>query len=212
MKRGIFVAFEGGEGSGKSSTLAYVAETLRARGVDVVATREPGGSPFAEQLRLAILSGAAATAHPETLFHLFWLARSDHLANTIIPALSRGAVVISDRFDGSTYAYQVVAEMRTNLRQLFWRMRAQYVGQFAPTRYFNFDIDPLIGLQRAKRRRDDVTHFDAREIEFHQRVRAGFTEFFEYEEILGSTIDASQPQDAVRKQITDMMNDLIPAA
>ncbi len=103
---GLFVTFEGGEGAGKSTQLRRLAETLRARGHDVVTTREPGGSPGAEAVRHVVLSGAAQEFGVRVEAMLFAAARSDHVEQLIRPALSRGAVVLCDRFMDSSRVYQ----------------------------------------------------------------------------------------------------------
>ena len=100
---GKFITFEGIDGAGKSSHLAWLADTLRARGVEVVTTREPGGTPLGEQLREIVLNDVM---HPDTEALLVFAARCEHLAQIIVPAIARGAWVINDRFTDSTYAYQ----------------------------------------------------------------------------------------------------------
>ena len=109
MKRGRFITFEGGEGAGKSTQIRRLAETLTGRGIDVVTTREPGGSPGAEVLREVVLSGAARPYGPFAEALLFAAARDDHLDVTIRPALAAGKWVLSDRFADSTRAYQGIA-------------------------------------------------------------------------------------------------------
>src|SRR5919201_6611038 len=104
--RGRFITFEGGEGTGKSTHAALVAERLKSLGIGVVLTREPGGSPGAEAIRHVLLSGVAKPLGPEAEALLFAAARDDHIRNTIEPALARGAWVISDRFVDSTRVYQ----------------------------------------------------------------------------------------------------------
>ena len=205
-KRGKFIVFEGGEGSGKSTMARRAVAWLEGRGTPAVLTREPGGSPFAEEIRKAILSDAAGGADPEILFHLFWLARREHLRQTVLPALSAGRVVICDRFDASTYAYQVVAQQHPQLRELFWVFRKRYVGADTPHLYIHFDIHPDIGLARAKSRAEKATHFDGRELEFHHRVRQGFHEFLKSpEEIPAVHIDAGAPMEEVEKAMQGIL-------
>ncbi|KAB2863436.1 MAG: dTMP kinase, partial [Bauldia sp.] len=108
MARGIFITFEGGEGAGKSTQIARLAESLRAMGHEVVVTREPGGSPGAEALRHVILSGAAEPFGPAMEAILFAAARADHVDQVIRPAVERGAIVLCDRFMDSSRVYQGV--------------------------------------------------------------------------------------------------------
>src|SRR5579864_4280814 len=105
MEKGKFIVLEGGEGAGKSTQLRVIKEIL---GDDIVITREPGGSPYAEEIRNVILKSTnAGQADAKTHFALFWAARADHMKNTVLPALNAGKHVISDRFDSSTFAYQI---------------------------------------------------------------------------------------------------------
>jgi dTMP kinase len=137
---GRFITFEGGEGSGKSTQARMLAERLKLAGVDVVLTREPGGTPFAEQVREFILGGRAVAHPPLSEALLFYAARADHLATVIVPALNAGKWVISDRFSDSTRVYQgaaggVPAETIEGLDRLV-------VGAHAPALTIVMDISP----------------------------------------------------------------------
>lgn len=208
-RRGKFFVFEGGEGSGKSTCAAYVYQTLKAEGRDVVLTREPGGSPFAELVRNVVLSGVAKDVDPLTIFEMFWLARADHLVYTIIPALNRGAIVLCDRFDGSTYAYQVVGQERPKLKKRFWQRRRKYLQTFVPDRYLVFDLDPEVGIARARARREATNHFDEQYLDFHQRVRAGFREFATSPGIPALFVDALPPKEVVQQHTLVLIRGLI---
>src|SRR5580693_10747415 len=149
--RGRFITLEGGEGVGKSVQAKRLEERLAALGIPVVRTREPGGSPGAEALREAILSGFAADFNPTGQALLFSAARVDHLDKTILPALARGAWVVSDRFADSTRAYQGAAgnlppEFIASLERLT-------VGSNQPDLTLILDLDPEVGLKRAADRR-----------------------------------------------------------
>lgn len=199
-KRGKFIVFEGGEGSGKSSISKWLVERLASEGHMVRWTREPGGSPFAEKIRTLILSDDARHADAETLFALFLAARRDHLKQTIIPHLEVGASVISDRFMSSTWAYQLVAQEQPQLRELFHQMHAHYLDGLEP-HYVFLDVPPEVGLRRAKSRPEATTHFDERDVAFHTRVRDGFLEFFSTipkERI--TVIDAHEPLERVQER------------
>ncbi|MCX6717094.1 MAG: dTMP kinase, partial [Candidatus Taylorbacteria bacterium] len=146
MKKGLFIVVDSGEGAGKTSQLNRAKEVF---GDSLVLTREPCGSPYAEEIRNIILkSPNAGQADANTLFALFWAARADHMKNTIIPALEAGKTVISDRFDSSTFAYQIIAQEAKELKDFFWQMRDFYLGDLKPDIYIYFDIDPVIGLAR----------------------------------------------------------------
>lgn len=206
---GMFIVFEGGEGSGKSGKSKFVVENLVSEGIDALWTREPGGSPYAEIIRAVILDQSHGKhADAETLFGLFWAARRDHLLKTVIPAIERGAIVISDRFDGSTYAYQIVGQEQAQLKKLFWVMREHYVGKYAPQHYIFCDLEPSIGIARAKGRVEQTTHFDEREIEFHERVREGYWEFFSTGRIPHTIMDASLPFEEAKQKSLELVRRL----
>lgn len=198
MKKGLFIVFDSGEGGGKGTQIDLLKWKL---GKGTVFTREPGGSPYAEEIRKIIKeSPNAKQANSETLFSLFWAARADHLKNTIIPALKVGKIVISDRFDSSTYAYQIVGEQNKKLEPLFWLMRKQIVGKHVPDLYIYLDIKPEIGLARKTAQgSQEVAHFEERELAFHRRMRKGYTEFFK--SVPHAIINANQPVDMVEKDI-----------
>jgi dTMP kinase len=194
MKKGLFIVVDSGEGAGKTSQLIRAKEVF---GDSLVLTREPGGSLYAEEIRNIILkSPNAGQADAKTLFALFWAARADHMKNTIIPALEAGKTVISDRFDSSTFAYQIIAQDAKELKDFFWQMRDFYLGDLKPDIYIYFDIDPVIGLARKNGQgAEETNHFEARKIDFHNRLREGFKEFLTH--VPHAIIDASQSIDKV---------------
>lgn len=208
---GTFIVFEGGEGSGKSSMLKYVADALRAEGRTVVATREPGGSPYAELIRSVILHDSGKHADAETMAGLFWAARRDHMRNTVIPALERGDIVMSDRFDGSSFTYQIHGQQHPQLEPHFWHMRKRIVEPHTPRAYLFFDVDPTIGLARAKLRAGGTTHFDERESDFHERIRAGYKQFFSSDDprIPHIVLDASLTLEVVQELTLQAVRKLI---
>lgn len=167
------IVLDGGEGTGKSS---HTQALQRHYEEDVVITREPGGSPYAEEIRRLILSPSAKDANAETMFGLFWAARAAHLKEIIRPALEDGKTVICDRFDSSTWAYQICGQEQRQLEELFFAMRKHYLGDIKPV-YLILDVPVLVGLQRARTRGGEVTHFDERDVDFHTRVRHGFRDF-----------------------------------
>jgi len=209
--RGTFIVFEGGEGSGKSSMSRFVVEQLVEEGVNAIRTREPGGSPYAELIRDVILHEHGKHADAETMFGLFWAGRRDHMRHTIIPALTRGAVIICDRFDASTYAYQIHGQEQPQLEHHFWRMRSHYVEPHVPNCYIIFDVDSATGLARAKGRQDGSTHFDDRELAFHERIRAGYSRFVNSSEshIPHAIINANLPLLEVRNNTLNLVHQLL---
>ncbi|MFA6227334.1 MAG: dTMP kinase [Candidatus Paceibacterota bacterium] len=203
MKKGLFIVVDSGEGAGKTSQLKKLQSLL---GENLVLTREPGGSPYAEEIRNLILkSPNAGQADAKTMFGLFWAARADHLKNTISPALDAGKTVVSDRFDSSTFAYQIVAQGARELENLFWQMRDFYLGDLKPDLYVYFDIDPVIGLARKNNQGgEELNHFEARKIDFHNALRAGYKEFIEH--VPHAVIDASQPIEKVWEDFKSVLD------
>ena len=172
--RGRFITLEGGEGVGKSVQAKRLQERLQALGFEVVRTREPGGSPAAEALREAILSGFAAKLGPAAQALLFAAARVDHLDKTILPALESGAWVVCDRFADSTRAYQGAAG---NLPPDFvGDLERLTVGPNRPDLTLILDLAPEVGLKRAAERqgRGRPDRFESEGLPFHQTLRRAF--------------------------------------
>lgn len=172
MTQGRFITFEGIDGSGKSTQARLLAAFLKATGADIVLTREPGGSPGAEEIRRLLVEGAPDRWSPETEILLFTAARRDHLEKTIEPALARGATVISDRFADSTRVYQGAA--RGDLRSLVDRLHEAVIRR-EPDLTFVIDMDPAEALRRGLARQSGEDRFEEMGEGFQQRLRDGFT-------------------------------------
>ncbi|MGH6924594.1 MAG: dTMP kinase, partial [Propylenella sp.] len=155
--RGRFITLEGGEGAGKSTHTARLAEWLRGQGIAVVTTREPGGSPAAETLRELLLNGRVAPFGPEAEAFVFAIARADHMAKTIRPALKSGAWVISDRFFDSTWAYQGVAGVSAKRLAELDRIA---VGKDRPDLTLILDVPAKAGIQRIGKRSAGPDRFE----------------------------------------------------
>ncbi|MBN2741373.1 MAG: dTMP kinase [Rhodobacteraceae bacterium] len=169
----MFISFEGIDGSGKSTQARMLAETLRARGFDVVLTREPGGSPGAEEIRRLVLEGDPDRWSARTEILLFTAARRDHLERVIEPALAAGKVVICDRFADSTRMYQGLS--RGDLRTLVDQLHSLMIGR-EPDLTILIDIDPAVGLARAKGRQGSEERFEDFGLGLQEKMRAGFLE------------------------------------
>ncbi|MBL3552320.1 dTMP kinase [Rhodovulum sulfidophilum] len=166
-----FISFEGIDGSGKSTQARLLAERLRGQGCEVVLTREPGGSPGAEQIRRLVLEGDPDRWSPETELLLFTAARRDHLERTVRPALGRGAVVICDRFADSTRIYQGIT--RGDLRATVDRLHELMIG-CEPDLTFILDMAPATGLARARGRNGSEERFEDFGEALQARGRQGF--------------------------------------
>ncbi|MFB0921878.1 MAG: dTMP kinase [Alphaproteobacteria bacterium] len=202
-QHGQFITFEGGEGTGKTTQVQLLASLLRARGHDVVTTREPGGAAGADTIRSLLVSGATDKWDPLSESLLLFAARREHLVKTIWPALEQGAWVLCDRFADSTLAYQgyghsVPIEFIENLYDVV-------VGEFVPDLTLILDIDVEIGLARANARNTDTAsredRFERMDIAFHERLRTGFLCIARNDPGRCAVIDADNQPDIVGAEI-----------
>ncbi|GMQ95015.1 MAG: dTMP kinase [Patescibacteria group bacterium] len=182
MPRGKFIAIEGGEGSGKTKNIEYLKKALGGEGI--VFTREPGGTLVAEKIRELLFSkDPNEEMEVETELLLFFAARIQHIKKLIIPALESGKHVICDRFNFSTYAYQVVARGRRDLEDTFHVLDAfarggiiknrKWIHTIEPNLYIFLDVSPRVGLARVASRGEETTRFDEESLDFHKRVAEG---------------------------------------
>jgi dTMP kinase len=199
--RGHFITFEGGEGSGKSTHAATLAGRLKSLGIDVVLTREPGGSAGAEIIRHILLSGIAKPLGAETEAILFAAARDDHVRNTIEPAIEAGKWVISDRFIDSTRVYQgALGKVDAKLIRGLERVT---VGAAMPELTFILDVPATVGLARAKTRRgaDAVDRFEAESVDYHENLRKAYRALAENEPRRCVIVDGRAPREVVAERI-----------
>jgi len=166
-----FITLEGVDGSGKSTQAKLLKEALEAEGHSVLLTREPGGSPGAEEIRSLVLEGEPDRWSAETEILLFTAARRDHLERTILPALAAGTIVICDRFVDSTRVYQGLT--RGDLRNVVDKLHALMIGREADLTLL-FDMDPKLGLARAKARQTSEERFEDMGLEMQLAMRQGF--------------------------------------
>ncbi|MBB5761731.1 dTMP kinase [Methylorubrum rhodesianum] len=212
---GVFITFEGGEGAGKSTQIARLAEALRqASGREVVTTREPGGTKRAEELRAALLRGVAKPYGPFAEALMFAAARIDHIENLIRPALARGAIVLCDRFSDSTRAYQGAAGGLAP--GLIASLERVTLGDLRPDLTLILDLPPEAGLARAHSRGEGkpADRFEAEGLRFHERLRAAFRAIAAAEPERCRVIDADPGPDAVEARIREAVSawrpDLLP--
>ncbi len=194
-KRGAFIVFEGGEGAGKTTVLAGIAEALEAKGIEVVKTREPGATALGEELRALLLqSNGAHAISSKTELLLFLAARAQNIEALIRPALERGAWVLCDRFNDSTIAYQGwarglgIAEVEG--------LCSWVCGDIIPELTFYLSLDPAIGLERT-RKVSALDRIESEEGDFHQKVQEGFRQIALRHPDHFTFIDASQEKGAV---------------
>ncbi|MGY6568058.1 MAG: dTMP kinase [Salinarimonas sp.] len=206
---GLFITLEGGEGAGKSTQIRRLAARLEALGHDVVVTREPGGSPRAEAIREAILSGKGKPYGPFAEALMFSAARKDHLDQTIRPALARDAVVLCDRFADSTRAYQGASGALDP--QLITGLERVVVGETRPDLTLILDLPPETGLARANKRRGDTTaeidRFESENLQFHKKLRRAFHILSEEEPQRCALIDADRDAELVELDIWQTVKD-----
>ncbi|MDI3338546.1 dTMP kinase [Defluviimonas aestuarii] len=194
----MFITFEGIDGSGKSTQARMLADHLRSAGRDVVLTREPGGSPGAEEIRRLVLEGDPDRWSAETEILLFTAARRDHLERVIEPALKAGKVVISDRFADSTRMYQGLS--RGDLRGTVDRLHQMMIGR-EPDLTFIIDMDPEVGLARAKGRNGTEERFEDFGADLQTRMREGFLSLAAEFPFRCRVIDGNRPPETVAGEV-----------
>ena len=198
---GRFITFEGGEGAGKSTHVRLLAEALRAAGLSVVETREPGGSPGAEEIRELLVHGAVARWDPVSEALLHFAARRDHVTRVIAPALAAGDWVLSDRFADSTMAYQGYGHRLG--REVIEQLYALAVGDLAPELTVILDLPVEDGLARAGSRNSGGTRYENMDRAFHDRLRKGFLAIAEREPKRCVVIDGSESVEAVHRAVKE---------
>jgi dTMP kinase len=196
---GRFITLEGGEGTGKSTQIKRLAASLEAKGINVLATREPGGSPGAEEIRRLMVEGEPGRWDAVTETLLAYAARADHVARTIGPALVAGRWVISDRFSDSTFAYQGVG--RGVPRETIRRIDSAVLDDFAPDLTLMLDLDVTTGLQRAMARPGSENRFEKFGADFHEKLRQAFLDIAKRHPERCRVIDAGGSQDEVAEAI-----------
>ncbi len=204
MKRGRFITFEGGEGTGKSTQVRLLTQHLAKAGADVVQTREPGGSPSAEEIRSLLVTGGADRWSPLAETLLFYAARVEHWRQVIGPAIARGAHVICDRFADSTMAYQCYAGgLDKRIVEELHRLTMNTAG---PDLTIVLDMPVDEGLKRAAARHDDETRFERKGREFHERLRTGFLEIARLAPERCAVVDATREIGAVHTVVLSVVS------
>ena len=200
--KGYFISFEGIDGSGKSTQIQRLADFLRSLSFDIVVTREPGGSVGGEEIRKLLLQGDVDRWSAETEILLFTAARRDHLERIILPAMKNGKIVICDRFTDSTRMYQGMRGPK--LKKLVDMLDKEVIGH-DPDLTILIDIDPEIGLRRAKSRETVEERFEDFGLELQKKMRKGFLNLSKQFSNRISVIDGHQSEDNVSKEICSLV-------
>lgn len=203
---GLFISFEGIDGSGKSTQIGLLAETLRAQGYEVVLTREPGGSTGAEEIRSLVLEGDPNRWSAESEILLFTAARRDHLEKTIGPAIEAGKIVLCDRFADSTRMYQGIS--RGDLRGVVDQLHTLMIGR-EPDMTLIIDMDPKTGLSRAKSRQTSEERFEDFGEDLQSKMRAGFLSLAQEFPDRCVLVDGARSINDVAEDILSLATDLI---
>jgi len=173
MKRGKFIVFEGGDGSGKSTTLEKIYDFLLESGIDCIKTREPGGIKISENIREIILDKDNTNMDSKTEALLYAAARRQHLVEKVIKALNEGKIVLCDRFIFSSLAYQGYAR-NLGIEEIY-NINKFAIDEYMPDLNILFDVDPKVGLARINKNSDrEINRLDLEELDFHYKVREGY--------------------------------------
>ena len=203
----LFITFEGGDGSGKSTQVNLLKDYLDNLNFETIKTREPGGTPSAEILRDLLTTGEVEKWTPMSEALLMWAARYEHLIQVIEPALNSGKNVICDRFYDSTYAYQGVAH---NLGiDKMEKLKKIIIGDIEPDITFVLDIDPKLGLKRSLDRSNQENRFENYNIDFHNKIRSAFLEIAKKNKNRCVVVDASLNEQEINNLIITAIDNLI---
>ena len=208
QKRGKFITFEGVEGAGKTTNIAYIAEAIKSHGVDILLTREPGGTMVGEAIREILISNELPDMHPDTELLLMFAARAEHLQQKIIPALASGQWVLCDRFTDASYAYQGAG--RGIEKSKIQRLETLVQDTLRPDYTFLFDLEADIGLARANNR-GEMDRFEQQHIDFFNRVRSEYLSLAKTQPQRYRLINAEYDLHTVQKQIKHYLDEIITA-
>ena len=208
MKRGRFITLEGGEGVGKSTNLQYIQQLLLEQQLDVVVTREPGGTELAEKIRQLLLETHAETITEKAELLLVFAARAQHIQHVILPALQQGRWVLSDRFTDATYAYQGGGR-GMDTQTIAW-LESSVQGDLRPDLTLLLDAPLDIGMSRAQKR-GKLDRFESEQRDFFERVRQAYLKRAGQDQQRYKIIDAGLPLNEVQLQIKQALDGLFVA-
>lgn len=206
ISRGLFITVEGGEGVGKSTNIAFLEEHLKSHGVDLIVTREPGGTPLAENIRKLLLQVDTESIAEITELLLMFAARAQHIQQLIEPALASGQWVLCDRFTDATYAYQGGGR-QINSRKI-QQLEQLVQGELRPDYTLLLDAPVEIGMERA-RGRGELDRFEQEKLDFFERVRRTYLKLARESSGRYRILDASQSLDEVQEQLNEVCAELL---
>ncbi len=213
-QRGVFITLEGGEGAGKTTSRAYISEFLKQQGIQVLETREPGGTEVSEAIRHLLLNSTLPAMHADTELLLMFAARNEHLQQRILPALELGHWVVCDRFTDATYAYQGYGRGLDHARIAALEFWVQ--GKLRPDYTLLFDIDVQTGMQRVRARSEQLAisndRFEQEKLDFFERIREGYLERAKLYPQQYRIIEASQPICEVQQQLQRVLASILAKA
>jgi len=204
MEKGLFIVFEGGEGTGKTTAIDAIYNWIIESNIKCIKTREPGGIKISEQIRQVILNKENKDMEARTEALLYAAARRQHLVEKIIPALEQGFIVLCDRFIDSSLAYQGYAR-NLGIEEVM-SINKFAIGEYMPNISILFDLDPKIGLERIKSNNGrEINRLDLEKLDFHERVRAGYNIIYENNKDRIIKIDAEESKKNVVERIKNIL-------
>lgn len=208
MKKGLFVVFEGGEGTGKTTAIDAIYDWIQGQGIECIKTREPGGIKIAEEIRQVILNKDNTAMDGKTEALLYAAARRQHLVEKVIPALERGAVILCDRFLDSSLAYQGHAR-GLGIDEVM-SINKFAIDGYMPDISILFDLDPKVGLERINSNNErEVNRLDLEKLDFHERVREGYNTVYNSNKDRIIKIDAEKSKVEVQEDIKKILEPII---
>ena len=205
MPKSAFIVFEGGEGSGKTTVIKFLASALKKSGYDVLVTHEPGGTRIGRKVRGILVDKKNKDIVPKAELLLFLADRAQHVEEIIKPALAGQKIVLCDRFSGSTFAYQYYGRQLANFEEIY-RLDSFSRDHLHPGLTVLLDVSPETGLQE---RGKNTSRFEKEKIEFHRRLRAGYLELAKQNPETWRVIDASKPLKEVQSEALEIVKDFL---
>tara|TARA_R110002012_G_scaffold76827_2_gene194226 strand:- start:21212 stop:21847 length:636 start_codon:yes stop_codon:yes gene_type:complete len=207
MKKGFMVVFDGSNGAGKTTVINEVEKYLKTKGLDVIMTREPGGTPIGEKIRNIILDSSTPEMCDMTELMLFGAGRAQHIQEKIIPALDDGKIIISDRFDAATFSFQHYA--RGIDIDIITKINNLALDGFKPDMNIILDLDPLEGLKRVKQRGEGLDRLEDEKLDFLDKARNGYLSQAKDQPDKFEVIDASKTKECVLQDVIKVIDSLL---